>query len=166
MYEVRLTSVKTYREIEEEGFKDTWEQTAFNAVKECPMMTAREYYEVIIPDGRREDIFPRLSDLKKKGYIIEVGKRKCTRGGRKSYILSTLDSLEKNILTKLGFVMSQPNLYWYREGDSILYQDFRQGRRKSYAMNNFKELVDYKRLEIYKKFRDHIKTLLMNVDKD
>lgn len=161
---VRETSIKTYTEIQEEGFKDTWEQIAFDAVKEFPMMTAREYFEIIIKDGNREHIFPRLTELKQKGYIIEVGKRKCSCSGRKCYVLSTLDSLEKNILTKLGFVTSQSNLYWYREGDVILYQDFRKGKRRSYALNNFRELVTHTDLEIYQKFKFLLKNKLENVD--
>ena len=51
MTTVRDTSILTYDDIQEQGFKDTWEEISYNAVKNTPMMTAREYFEIVIPDA-------------------------------------------------------------------------------------------------------------------
>lgn len=164
MTTVRSTSIKTYNDIQDEGFRDTWCEIAFNAVKNTPFMTAREYFDLIINEGTREQIFPRLTELKQKGYIIEVGKRKCTVSNRLCYVLSTLESLEVNILKKLGFVMSQPNLYTYSIEGATLFQDFRQGKRKSYFLTKSSEQLSHTKLHIHITFKDKLNFILNKKD--
>ena len=157
---IRETSLKTYEEISQAGFKDSWKETAYNGVKDTPLMTAREYFEFIITDGKREQIFPRLTELKKEGYIIEVGKRKCSVSGKLVYVLATLESAERLILKKLKFKELIKNLFVYKEDNIYLYQDFRKGHRKSYALTESRDIRDYKRLEIHIKFKEELNNLL------
>lgn len=158
---VRQTSIKCYQEIQEEGFKDSWKEIAYNAVKETPLMTAREYFEYIIPNGKREQIFPRLTELKEEGCIVEIGKRKCSVSKRTVYILATLEGVEQMTLKRLGFKMTQHNLYSYNEGDVILFQDFRNGKRRSYTIGNKNK--NYKELDIYTKFKAELNNLLCEI---
>lgn len=153
---VRETSIKCYDEIKEDGFKDTWEEIAYTAVKNTPMMTAREYYDMIIIEGNRQDINPRLTELKKMGKILEFGKRQCSIGKKLAYILTTLEGLEKTLLRKVGFIEKQDNLFVMAEDDIIVFQDFRKGKRRSYAFNESGQSVDYKYSENYKEFKDKL----------
>lgn len=92
---IKDTSILTYLNIEEKGFKDSWENKTYEAIKNTPLMTAREYFELIIKGGSREKIFPRITELKKKGRVIEFNKRKCAVGKRLSYTYCTTQYLNK-----------------------------------------------------------------------
>lgn len=159
---IRDTSLKSYEEIQEEGFHNTWQQEAYEVIRDTPLMTAREYFDLIIENGKREQIFPRITELKKSGKIIELGKRKCSVSGRLAYILATKEGIEIFLLKRLGFKQVKTKVFSYIEDDITLYQDFRNGTRKSYAYFNSGDTCDYKTLDIHKKFKLELDSLINN----
>jgi len=156
MTKVRDTSLKTYNEIQEEGIYDSRMDEVLNAIKQVPLMTGREYATIVLGYSDMNIVRPRITDLKTAGYIIEIGKRKCSCSGRSAYIWATLKGVEKNLLKKLGFLEKQKDLYYIIENEIILYMDFRKGKRRSYAFDNDNNKADFKDLDIYKRFKKEL----------
>ena len=163
MSSVRDTSLKTYKEINDEGVYDSRMQEVLQAIKDNPLMTGREYAIIILGYEDMNIVRPRISDLARLGYIFELGKRKCSCGGRTSYVWCTLDSVEKNILLQLGFKKINLDLYKYEYNGISLYQDFRKGKRRSYAFDEHSYSIDPKSLDIHKKLKEEINNKLCGV---
>ena len=156
MSEVRDTSLKTYDEIKEEGIYDSRMEEVLTAIRSYPLMTGREYALLILGYQDMNIVRPRISDLSRLGYILDIGKRKCSCGGRLSYVWATRESIEKRVLKKLEFKETQKNLFMFKEDDITLYQDFRKGSRCSYAINDYNCNVSHSCLTIHKKFKEEL----------
>lgn len=165
---VRQTSLKTYDEIKEEGIYDTDMAMVYDAIKNFPLMTAREYCTLILKYEDQNKVRPRVSDLKKKGAIIEVGKRKCICSGRTSIVWSTLEGAEKVALRRVGFKEDKSGLFVCEEDGVVCYQDFRKGKRRSYvSKQEGMNLVLANEMSCYKKFKEELTELLdMSSSKD
>lgn len=161
---VRETSLKCYNEIKEEGKYDTDMEMVYDAINNYPLMTGREYATIILGYDDMNKVRPRISDLKSDGAIIEVGKRECSCSKRTSYVWATLEGVEKLTLKKVGFKESQTNLFTFKEDDIICCQDFRKGKRRSYAFSEANQTADYKHLECYKKFKEELANLINKED--
>lgn len=160
MNNVRETSLKCYDEIQEEGLYDSDMEMVYDAIKKNPLMTGREYAQIVLYYDDMNKIRPRISDLKSQGAIIELGKRKCSCSGRTAYIWATKEGTEKLALKRAGFIEQIPDLYECKEGKITCFQDFRKGKRRSYAFEGMGKNVNYKDLDCYKKFREELNKLL------
>lgn len=156
MSEVRDTSLKTFNEIQEEGIYDSRMQEVLDAVKKCPMMTGRELAEIVLYYNDMNIVRPRISDLARLGYIVEAGKRKCSMSGRTCYVWVSVENSERGILKKLGFKEQEKDLYTFKEDDITLYQDFRKGRRISYAFDESGVSIAHSTLDIHKKLKEEL----------
>lgn len=160
MNQVRSTSMKTYREIQDEGIYDTDMEMVYNAIHNNPLMTAREYCILILGYDDMNKVRPRVTDLKTQGMIIEVGKRIDSVSNRKAIVWATLEGVQQHILKKLRFSEKEEGLFRYSDEWTILYQDFRQGKRRSYAYHVDGDKIDYKQIEVYKKFKEELNNIL------
>ena len=160
----RETSLKCYDKIKEEGNYDTDMEMIYDAITRHPLMTGREYAQVILGYDDMNKVRPRITDLKNDGAIIEIGKRLCSCSNIKSYVWGTLEGIEKLILKKLKFNETQANLFTCREGEIICFQDFRRGSRKSYALLGDGTNVNYKTLTCYINFKKELDKILKNKD--
>lgn len=146
---IQETSILTYRDITEEGLKDTWQIETFRAIKENPYYTAREYFELILREPR-ERIFPRITELKQMGLIIEHNKRVCSIGKRKALTYVVKLDHERNIVKRLGFKEIKKDIFIFYAKEGVLFQDFRGNYRNSYALDNNEQRTDFSKFEIHK----------------
>ena len=150
---VRDTSLKAY---------DNHMEEVLEAIRSYPLMTGREYATIILGYDDMNIVRPRITDLKNAEFIIEVGKRECSCSGRSAYVWATLEGIEQHILRKLGFIEKHKNLFYIFVDGVMLYQDFRKGKRKSYAFDSGNSNIDFKDLEIYQKFKKELDGFLNN----
>ena len=86
MNTVRDTSLMTYFDMKKEGVYGSRMLEVFDAIRECPLMTGREYATLILNKSDMNEVRPRISDLKDLNLIREVGKRKCSISKRLCYV--------------------------------------------------------------------------------
>lgn len=160
MTQIRDTSLKAYDEIKEEDIYDNDMEMVLDAIRNASLMTAREICTHVLGYEDMNKVRPRIRDLKRLGYILEVGKRECSLSGRTAYVWATLEGIEKYCLKKVGFIEKEPNLFYFIEEDVTLYQDFRKGKRTSYAFTEHNNELDHRTLECHKKFKAMLKEYL------
>lgn len=153
MSNVRETSIKCFDEIKQENLYDSDMEMVLESIRTKPLMTAREYTSLVLGYDDMNKVRPRISDLKRLGYILEVGKRECSLSKRTAYIWATLEGIEQFCLRKVGFIEKEPNLFYFVEDNITLFQDFRTGKRRSYAFADYNTTIDYKTLDIYNDFK-------------
>ena len=156
MSNIRETSLKCYDDIQKEGIYDSDMEMVYEAIKNHPLMTGREYATLILGYLDMNKIRPRVTDLKNQGMIIEAGKRECSCSGRLCYVWATLESIEKICLKKVGFEEVKPNLFKFKEDDIYCYQDFQKGSRRSYSFSGEGATIAYGTLDCYKKFKEEL----------
>jgi hypothetical protein len=86
---MRDTSIKTFKEIIAEGLLPKMQQEVYEVIYEHGPLTATQLRETYGRDKSRgvwDSGEKRLSELKKKGVVIEVGKTKCPVTGRSVYL--------------------------------------------------------------------------------
>lgn len=152
---VRETSYEAYNDINSDGSYDTRMQEVLDTIVKFPLRTGKEYMELL---GYSDPnlVRPRITDLKNLGIIVEASKRVCSVANKQAYVWCTKQFFEKMFLFELGFTESHTkNLWFYKEDDVVFFQDFRSGKRRSYAHKGLLS-YDYKQLEIYKKFKDKV----------
>lgn len=157
---IKDTSLKCYEEIQDEGIYENDMEMVYDAIKNNPLMTGREYATLILGYDDMNKVRPRITDLKNKGLIIEAGKRECSCSKRTSYVWCTLINIEKLSLKKAGFEENTPDLFKCKEGDVYCYQDFRKGSRRSYCFTFDGKIVDYHTLDCYKRFKEELNKYL------
>lgn len=149
---VRETSYEAYNDINSDGTYDTRMTEIFEIVNQFPLRTGKEYMQIL--DYNDPNIVrPRITDLKNLGLIVEASKRKCSVTNKEAYVWCTKSFFEQIFLSELGFRETHKKGLWmYKEDNILFFQDFRSGKRRSYAKNGLIN-YDYKTLEIYKKFK-------------
>lgn len=159
MTSVKQTSIETYQEIQDEGIREKREDLVLNYIKSNPGKTGREIaYDLGYSD--MNEVRPRITDLFNKGLILYGNKRLSEGSNRPSGEVWLVSDFEKSYLNKLGFKRKDERLYYFETPDFILFQDFRDKKRKSYAIDSQGNKIEHTDLWIHKLFKT-----LMEVNK-
>lgn len=101
-------SLAAYMDIIDDGTKDTRAKMVLSYIRHHPNSTARE---IMLGLGFTEPntVRPRLTELKKAGFILESGNKKCDYSGKKVSTfdtgrpeVSTIMERNKDLLIKLS----------------------------------------------------------------
>lgn len=152
-HNIRETSVETYLDIELDESRIRREDLVYNYILCNGGETGREIAHALGFDDMNS-VRPRISDLFKKGLIIYGNKRKDNYSYRSSSEVYTVGEFERLYLNKLGFRKLKDYLYVFYGPNYVLYQDFRDGKRKSYAVDFNGKKINHKDLEVHKVFKE------------